>query len=71
MLNVKNKVFSHCALGGLYPICHIEVAIHISNKNNVDRARTILYTKELPYNYLIERRKSSISENCKMFKFNI
>ncbi len=31
MLNVKNKVFSHCALGGLYPICHIEVAIHISN----------------------------------------
>ena len=48
MLNVKNKVFSHCALGGLYPICHIEVAIHISNKNNVDRARTI-YIKELPY----------------------
>ena len=64
-LNVKNKVFSHCALGGLYPICHIEVAIYISNKNNVDRARTILK------NYLIERRKSSISENCKMFKFNI
>ena len=31
MLNVKNKVFPHCALGGLYPICHIEVAIHISN----------------------------------------
>ena len=48
MLNVKNKVFSHCALDGLYPICHIEVAIHISNKNNVDRARTILI-KELPY----------------------
>ena len=48
MLNVKNKVFSHCALGGLYPICHIEVAIHISNKNNVDRAR-IYYIKELPY----------------------
>ena len=48
MLNVKNKVFSHCALGGLYPICHIEVAIHISNKNNVDRARTI-FIKELPY----------------------
>ena len=48
MLNVKNKVFSHCALGGLYPICHIEVAIHISNKNNVDRARTI-YINELPY----------------------
>ena len=48
MLNVKNKVFSHCALGGLYPICHIEVAIYISNKNNVDRARTI-YIKELPY----------------------
>ena len=48
MLNVKNKVFSHCALGGLYPICHIEVAIHISNKKNVDRARTI-YIKELPY----------------------
>ena len=47
MLNVKNKVFSHCALGGLYPICHIEVAIHISNKNNVDRAR-IIYI-ELPY----------------------
>ena len=46
------------------------VAIHISNKNNVDRARTILF-KELPYYYLIERRKSSISENCKMFKFNI
>ena len=50
MLNVKNKVFSHCALGGLYPICNIEVAIYISNKNNVDRARTILYyIKELPY----------------------
>ena len=49
MLNVKNKVFSHCALGGLYPICHIEIAIHISNKNNVDRARTILLIKELPY----------------------
>ena len=48
MLNVKNKVFSHCALSGLYPICNIEVAIHISNKNNVDRARTILI-KELPY----------------------
>ena len=48
MLNVKNKVFSHYALGGLYPICHIEVAIHISNKNNVDRARTLLI-KELPY----------------------
>ena len=48
MLNVKNKVFSHCALGGLYPICHIEVAIYISNKNNVDRARTI-FIKELPY----------------------
>ena len=48
MLNVKNKVFSHYALGGLYPICHIEVAIYISNKNNVDRARTILI-KELPY----------------------
>ena len=48
MLNVKNKVFSHCALGGLYPICHIEVAIHISNKNNVHRARTI-YIRELPY----------------------
>ena len=48
MLNVKNKVFSHCALGGLYPICHIEIAIHISNKNNVDRARTI-FIKELPY----------------------
>ena len=48
MLNVKNKVFSDCALGGLYPICHIEVAIHISNKNNVDRARTI-FIKELPY----------------------
>ena len=48
MLNVKNKVFSDCALGGLYPICHIEVAIYISNKNNVDRARTILI-KELPY----------------------
>ena len=48
MLNVKNKVFSDCALGGLYPICHIEVAIYISNKNNVDRARTI-YIKELPY----------------------
>ena len=43
------------------------VAIHISNKNNVDRARTIFILK----NYLIERRKSSISENCKMFKFNI
>ena len=66
MLNVKNKVFSHCALGGLYPICHIEVAIYISNKNNVDRARTI-YIKELPY----REKKSSISENCKMFKFNI
>ena len=49
MLNVKNKVFSHYALGGLYPICHIEVAIYISNKNNVDRARTILLFKELPY----------------------
>ena len=48
MLNVKNKVFSHCALGGLYPLCHIEVAIYISNKNNVDRARTI-FIKELPY----------------------
>ena len=48
MLNVKNKVFSHCALGGLYTICHIEVAIHILNKNNVDRARTI-FIKELPY----------------------
>ena len=48
MLNVKNKVFSHCASGGLYPLCHIEVAIHISNKNNVDRARTI-FIKELPY----------------------
>ena len=47
MLNVKNKVFSHYALGGLYPICHIEVAIYISNKNNVGRARTII--KELPY----------------------
>ena len=66
MLNVKNKVFSHYALGGLYPICHIEVVIYISHKNNVDRARTILLK-----NYLIERRKSSISENCKMFKFNI
>ena len=68
MLNVKNKVFSHYALGGLYPICYIEVAIHISNKNNVDRARTILFILK---NYLIERRKISISENCKMFKFNI
>ena len=66
MLNVKNKVFSHGALSGLYPICHIKVAIRISNKNNVDRARTILLK-----DYLIERRKRSISENCKMFKFNI
>ena len=48
MLHVQNNVFSHCALGGLYPLCHIEVAIYISNKNNVDRARTILI-KELPY----------------------
>ena len=71
MLNVKNKFFSHCALGGLYPICHIEVAIHISNKNNVDCARTIINNYLILKNYLIERRKSSISENCKMFKFNI
>ena len=49
MLNVKNKVFSHCALGGLYPICNIEVAIYISNKNNVDRARVLYIIKELPY----------------------
>ena len=51
MLNVKNKVVSHYALGGLYPICHIEVAIYISNKNNVDRARTYytVFIKELPY----------------------
>ena len=52
MLNVKNKVFSHYALGGLYPICYIEVAIYISNKNNENRARTyyyIIFIKELPY----------------------